>query len=105
MVNKQALDALTPEQREVLARADGAAEERGWQTSDKNAQDTVKVLKDNGAKVGNLDTSVAARMDKAGASLAVEAFKRADPEWLKVLSSFTASKQARGACPAKSAYC
>lgn len=91
IVNKKALDALTTDQRDAVIRAAGGAEERGWQLSEQNAAETVKALKDNGAKVGALDGSVRARMDRAGTVLSSEAFKRADTDLIKVLSSYMAN--------------
>lgn len=88
IINKKALDALAPEQRDALIRAAGAAEERGWQLSEQNARDTLKSLKDNGAKVGLMDASLRSRLDKIGTSLSGDALKRADPELLQVLSSY-----------------
>lgn len=91
IINKKALDTLTAEQRDAVIRAAGGAEERGWQLSEQNAAETVKALKDNGAKVGAVDGSVRARMDKAGTALSSEAFKRADADLIKVLSSYMAN--------------
>lgn len=88
IINKKALDALAPEQRDAVIRAAGAAEERGWQMSEQNAKDTLKALKDNGAKIGLMDGSVRSRLDKTGTTLSGEALKRADPELLQVLSSY-----------------
>ena len=88
IINKKALDALVPEQRDAVIRAAGAAEERGWQMSEQNAKDTFKALKDNGAKIGLMDGSVRSRLDKTGTALSGDALKRADPELLQVLSSY-----------------
>ncbi|MDP3226407.1 MAG: TRAP transporter substrate-binding protein [Acidovorax sp.] len=92
IINKKALDALPPEKRDAVIRAAGAAEERGWQMSEQNAKDTLKGLKDNGAKIGLMDSSVRARLDKIGTSLSGEALKRADPELLQVLSSYVSAR-------------
>jgi hypothetical protein len=60
--------------------------------SEQNAADTLKALKDNGAKIGQIDGSVRSRLDKTGTTLSGEALRRADPELLQVLSSYIASR-------------
>lgn len=92
IINKKALDALAPEQRDAVIRAAGAAEERGWLMSEQNAKDTLKALKDNGAKIGLMDGSVRSRLDKTGTALSGDALKRADPELLQVLSSYISAR-------------
>lgn len=92
IINKKALDALEPEQRDAVIRAAGAAEERGWSMSEQNAKDTLKALKDNGAKIGLMDGSVRSRLDKTGTALSGDALKRADPELLHVLSSYISAR-------------
>ncbi|MFM2450159.1 MAG: hypothetical protein RIS44_2609 [Pseudomonadota bacterium] len=92
IINKKALDALVPEHRDAVIRAAGAAEERGWLMSEQNAAETLKALKDNGAKMGVIDGSVRARLDKAGTTLSGDALRRADPELLQVLSTFISEK-------------
>ncbi len=92
IINKKALDALPPEQRDAVIRAAGAAEERGWSMSEQNAKDTLKALKDNGAKIGVIDGSVRSRLDKTGTTLSGEALKRADAELLQVLSSYISAR-------------
>lgn len=92
IINKKALDALVPEQRDAVNRAAGAAEERGWLMSEQNAAETLKALKDNGAKIGLIDGSVRSRLDKTGTALSGDALRRADPELLQVLSTFIFNK-------------
>ncbi len=91
MVNKKKLDELQPAQRDAVIRAAAAAEERGWALSEKNASETLKTLKDNGAKIGLIDGSVRTRLDRAGGTLVAESMKKLDPEIVGVLSAFLAS--------------
>jgi TRAP-type transport system periplasmic protein len=91
MVNKKNLDELQPGQRDAVIRAAAAAEERGWAMSERNATETLKTLKDNGEKIGNIDGSTRARLDKAGSALVAESMKKFDAELITVLSSFLAN--------------
>jgi hypothetical protein len=92
IINKKALDALVPEQRDAVNRAAGAAEERGWLMSEQNAAETLKALKDNGAKFGLIDGSVRSRLDKTGTALSGDALRCADPELHQVQSTFISNK-------------
>lgn len=87
-VNKKALDQLTPTQRDAVIRAAAAAEEKGWLLSEQNAEETLKTLREKGAKVGNIDGGTKAKLDRAGSDLGSDAMKRADPELLNVLSTY-----------------
>jgi TRAP-type transport system periplasmic protein len=91
MVNKKRLDELQPAQRDAVIRAAAAAEERGWALSERNAADTLKILKDNGAKIGSIDGSLRTRLDRAGGMLISESMKKLDPELIGVLSDFLVS--------------
>jgi TRAP-type transport system periplasmic protein len=91
MVNKKKLDELQPAQRDAVIRAAAAAEERGWAMSEKNAADTLKTLKDNSAKIGTVDGSVRARLDRAATLLITDSMKTQDPEVVGVLSGYLAS--------------
>lgn len=88
MVNKKALDQLTAGQRDAVIRAAAAAEEKGWMLSEQNAEDTLKALRDKGARVGAIDGSTKAKLDRAGSELGSDAMKRADPELLAILSAY-----------------
>ena len=91
IVNKKMLDELKPNARDAVIRAAAAAEERGWALSERNAAETLKTLKDSGAKIGVIDGSTRTRLDRAGSTLISEVMKKPDPELLGVLSSFLAS--------------
>ncbi len=88
IINRKALDGLRSDLRDAVIRAAAAAEERGWLLSEQNASETIKALRDNGAKVGRLEGSVRSRLDKAGNVLSVDAMKRADADLLNVLSAY-----------------
>ncbi len=88
MVNKKALDQLTAGQRDAVIRAAAAAEEKGWLLSEQNADETLKALKDKGARIGAMDGGTKAKLDRAGAELGSDAMKRADAELLGILSAY-----------------
>jgi TRAP-type transport system periplasmic protein len=88
MINRKKLDDLPPALRDAVIRAAAAAEERGWAASERNAGETLKALKDSGAKIGAIDGSVRTRLDRAGVTLVSDAMKRADADLLAVLSSY-----------------
>ncbi len=87
-VSKKSLDQLSPTQRDAVIRAAAAAEEKGWVLSAQNAEETLKTLKEKGARVGNVDGGTRAKLDRAGSDLGSDAMKRADPELLNVLSTY-----------------
>ncbi len=91
LINRKKLEELPSAQRDAVIRAAAAAEERGWAMSERNAADTLKALKDTGAKIGNIDGSLRTRLDRAGSALVADAMKSADPELLGVLSNFMGS--------------
>ncbi len=88
IVNRKKLDELSPALRDAVIRAAAAAEERGWALSEREAGETLKVLRERGAKIGTLDGGMRARLDRAGAELGSDAMKRADAELLVVLSTY-----------------
>ena len=91
LINRKKLEELPSAQRDAVIRAAAAAEERGWAMSERNAADSMKALKDTGAKIGNIDGSLRTRLDRAGSALVADAMKGADPELLGVLSNFMGS--------------
>ena len=91
VVSQKAFDALDKPTQEAVLKAASAAETRGWAMSERNAADSMKALKDTGAKIGNIDGSLRTRLDRAGSALVADAMKGADPELLGVLSNFMGS--------------
>lgn len=88
MVNAAALAKLSPTQRDAVMRAAAAAEERGWSLSEQNADETLRTLKEKGARVTPLNGGVKTKLDRAGAELGSDAMKRADPQLLQILSTY-----------------
>jgi TRAP-type transport system periplasmic protein len=88
IMNSKKLAELSPAQREALIRAAASAEERGWALSQENAVDTLKTLKDSGAKIGTIDNAVKSRLDKAATEVVSGMLKGADPELLTVVSKY-----------------
>jgi TRAP-type transport system periplasmic protein len=88
LANKKVLDGLKPAQRTALLTAAGAAEERGWRLSRENAEQSLAALRTAGMKMGQLDSSSRARLDRAGGALTADALRKADPELVGVLSAY-----------------
>jgi TRAP-type transport system periplasmic protein len=93
LANTRALEALKPAQRAALLAAAAAAEERGWRLSRDNAEQSLAALRAAGMKVGQLDSSSRARMDRVGSALTADAMRTADPELLGVLSTYLAGSR------------
>lgn len=88
LANSKVLDDLKPAHRMALLTAAGAAEERGWRMSRDNAEQSLAALRAAGMKMGQLDSSSRARLDRAGSALTADALRKADAELVGVLSTY-----------------
>lgn len=78
----------TGSQRDAVIRATAAAKEKGWAPSEQHAKDALEARKEKGARVGAIEGSTKAKLDRTGFKFGSDAMKRADAELLAALSSY-----------------
>lgn len=71
-VNAKAMDELEPMAREALLRAAQAAEQRGWETSERVAYESVDELRRNGMKVERVPRDFSVDLKRVGERLSLE---------------------------------
>ena len=78
--NTQALSELEPLAREALLRAATAAEQRGWETSEKVAAESVDELRRNGMKVERMPREFGTDLKRLGERFSLEWVRQVGPE-------------------------
>lgn len=79
IVNQAAFDGLPEPQQQAIVDAAAAAEDRGWQASQKTTEQTTQTLKDNGLSVAPPPEEIAAGFEKIGSRM-IEEWKAAAGE-------------------------
>jgi TRAP-type C4-dicarboxylate transport system substrate-binding protein len=88
VVNQAAFDALDEATRKAVLDAAAAAETRGWEMSQKEAEDQTKVLKDNGMNVVEPSEELMAGLRAIGAQMREEWNKTASDTAKGVMAEF-----------------
>jgi TRAP-type C4-dicarboxylate transport system substrate-binding protein len=79
-VNTKALNELEPPAREALMRAATAAEQRGWETSEKVAAESVEDLRRNGMKIERVPREFGTDLKRLGERFSLEWVRQVGPE-------------------------
>ncbi len=87
-VNRRAFDALDEATQEALLEAAARAEERGWQMSREDNEESLQALRDNGISVSTPNEEVAAALQEAGDQLFADWQSRASEEALDLLDRY-----------------
>lgn len=88
VVNKASFDALDEATQKAVLDAAAAAETRGWEMSQKEAEDQTKVLKDNGMNVVEPSEELMAGLRAIGAQMREEWNKTASDTAKGVMAEF-----------------
>ncbi|MDN3520789.1 TRAP transporter substrate-binding protein [Halomonas ramblicola] len=87
-VNRRAFDALDEATQETLLEAAARAEERGWQMSREDNEESLQALRDNGISVSTPNEEVAAALQEAGDQLFADWQSRASETALDLLDRY-----------------
>lgn len=87
-VNKAAFDALPAAQKEALAKAAAAAEERGWKMAETATQSSIATLKERGMKVMEPSPALREGLKKIGDQLTQDWIKRAGQDGQAVIDAY-----------------
>jgi TRAP-type C4-dicarboxylate transport system substrate-binding protein len=79
MVNQKRFDALSKEAKAALMRAAESAELRGWNASERAAQESVETLRRNGVKIGATPPGLEREIQRIG--------ERFSSEWVKAVGA------------------
>lgn len=79
MVNQKRFDALSKEAKAALMRAAERAELRGWNASERAAQESVETLRRNGVKIGATPPGLEREIQRIG--------ERFSSEWVKAVGA------------------
>ncbi len=91
VVNQRAFDRLDPETQEALMTAAAAAEERGWQMSEAEANEKTQELADNGMAIREPTPALSAGLEAIGAEMLTELTAGASAEARQILATFGAN--------------
>jgi TRAP-type C4-dicarboxylate transport system substrate-binding protein len=78
--NTKALGELAPSAREALLHAASAAEQRGWETSEKVAAESVEDLRRNGMKIERVPREFGTDLKRLGERFSLEWVRQVGPE-------------------------
>ncbi|RCV93379.1 TRAP transporter substrate-binding protein [Vreelandella rituensis] len=93
-INQRAYDRLDEATQEALLDAAARAEERGWEMSKENNQESLEALQENGMTVSEPNQEVAAALQAAGDTLFENWQERADEATLEVLEDYRQQRDA-----------
>jgi TRAP-type C4-dicarboxylate transport system substrate-binding protein len=88
IVNKDAFDKLTADQKKALTDAAKAAEERGWAASEKETDEKTKVLADNKVTIVQPTPALKKALQDVGATMTKEWEAQAGAEGKTVLDAY-----------------
>ncbi|MFP4138424.1 MAG: TRAP transporter substrate-binding protein [Halomonas sp.] len=89
-INQRAFDDLDEATQEALLEAAERAEERGWEMSRENNEESLEALEENGVTVSTPNEAVAEALQAAGDELFADWEERAGDEALDLLERFRA---------------
>jgi TRAP-type C4-dicarboxylate transport system substrate-binding protein len=87
-VSQKAFDALDKATQDAVMKAAAAAEERGWQESEKTAKSTVETLAKNGMTVGPPSAQLKSDMKKVGDTITADWVKSAGADGQAIVDAF-----------------
>jgi len=91
-ISQRSFDRLDEATQEALMEAAARAEERGWQMSRNNNDESLAALKENGISVSEPNADVAAALQAAGDELFADWQSRADDEAKQALETYRAQR-------------
>ncbi|SDL51899.1 TRAP-type C4-dicarboxylate transport system, substrate-binding protein [Franzmannia pantelleriensis] len=89
-INQRAFDRLDEATQEAVLEAAARAEERGWQMSREDGDNSAVVLEENGITISEPNEAVAAALQAAGDQLFEDWLERASDEARQVLEEYRA---------------
>ncbi|MBX3588215.1 MAG: TRAP transporter substrate-binding protein [Ramlibacter sp.] len=87
-VNQKAFDALDKATQEAVLKAAAAAEQRGWQASEKVDADSIKVLSSNGMTIAQPSESVRKALLAIGETMTAEWLASAGPDGKAIIDAY-----------------
>jgi len=87
-VSQKAFDALDKPTQDAVLKAAAAAEERGWQESEKTAKSTVETLAKNGMTVGPPSAQLRSDLKKIGDTITADWVKSAGADGQAIVDAF-----------------
>ncbi|MCS7058333.1 MAG: TRAP transporter substrate-binding protein [Meiothermus sp.] len=88
IVNRRALEALSPADREALLAAARRAEQRGWQASQQEAASKTAILAQRGMQVSQPSPQLVADLRKVGETMVNEWLRRAGATGVKIYREY-----------------
>lgn len=88
VVNQQAFDSLTEEQRQILLDAAGQAERRGWQASREETERTVAIMAEKGMSITQPTAYFMEQLHGVGEQMIEEWLNRSGDEGRSVIDAY-----------------
>ena len=87
-VSQKAFDGLDKATQEALLKAAAAAETRGWQASEKNDADSLKVLQSNGMTIAQPSEALRKELKRIGETMTAEWLAAAGPDGKAIIDAY-----------------
>lgn len=87
-VSQKAFDGLDKATQDALLKAAAEAETRGWQASEKNDSDSLKVLQSNGMTIAQPSEALRKELKRIGETMTSEWLAAAGPEGKSIIDAY-----------------
>ena len=87
-VSQKAFDGLDKATQDALLKAAAAAETRGWQASEKNDADSLKVLQSNGMTIAQPSEALRKELKRIGETMTAEWLAAAGPDGKAIVDAY-----------------